>query len=990
MGAGGALWRSSSTDLRVKKAVLRADLCKDLREQHLVRRGLERLVIAMRQEKLTDLSCDQRLVRAAEEIIESGSCAVSKPIRAGMTTSTVVACKRRSWPLLALAPTRRILTETVSKASSNAVRIPGNSECSLIEPDLKKNPILRQLPLALPDCQKCKVSEWCEVLAILRAEDPSVMALTYAKLEALMLSRGKTAKEILAKISRAMVVMMDEAHVLSLPPAVSVRAFASLRIPYRYKALARLYLKWLDFCQNHLQAIQELMVRAEQGHAAQHLSKSIFNTSYLEWRELKKAWSQLRRLAIAHELDDTEILVLRDIITILSTSQISIGYISEDEGESGGVYVSAGQVRQYRAINEFLINHADRAKLLFVSGTLFEPHVGYFSELAGKEIKNVIFPDLRGATEKLTLIPDRWTLTSRNFAEKLPVILDTIKAIAEREQQPIYLLAPNSHKASWLVEEMSKLGAKHVFIDYYRSDHSLGVERTERICITVGMAETPSNACDALAHGKDSDERWLDSRRLRRQGVDAATWQAVNRVRDPDGEVESRVYLIGCRLDRILQAATWGTNRNLVMKDIKESKGCKGVIIKTPIFEVQVDQEIELPRIYGENKNATKSERRSVKDFVESVELYNLICINSENHDISSIHYNRENVAKLRIYNFPKNEIELDLTSKALLSMFVNRTDSHAQQFQNSRSGNWEFCKVSSPITEDKIKQHVKGDVTLGSYEISLDDTVIWCVDDIDSHNGETDAREKVTRLVSTCRSSCIPFLLEASGSVDSYHLWIFLNKTSTYNAYRFIRQINSEAKVDCEAWPKQKSLKDKNGKYGNLVKLPVCYHNRSKSRSAFLDADTFEPLEGPISHPGLVHLLEVPELSESCSEGMPKVSSRQETKKTVRYCNALDYCMQKALEEKISLEGSGGHLLRHAIAVKAQKIGLTAEEATQLFQSQKDYDHDFSLNKVLEIWSRDYNPWSCEKLQDQCGKLVKAYCQSCPFNHASGEKVSA
>jgi DNA primase large subunit len=99
---------------------------------------------------------------------------------------------------------------------------------------------------------------------------------------------------------------------------------------------------------------------------------------------------------------------------------------------------------------------------------------------------------------------------------------------------------------------------------------------------------------------------------------------------------------------------------------------------------------------------------------------------------------------------------------------------------------------------------------------------------------------------------------------------------------------------------------------------------------------------------------------------------------------------MQKALEEKISLEGSGGHLLRHAIAVKAQKVGLTEKEAAQLFQDQKDYDYDFSLGKVHEIWSRNYNPWSCEKLQDQCGTLVKGYCRSCPFNHAPGEKVSA
>jgi hypothetical protein len=151
----------------------------------------------MRQQRLSDLSCDQRLVRAAEGIIESGSCAVSKPIRAGMTTSTIMACEQRGWKVLALAPTRRILQETVAKAACDAVRIPGNSECPLVEPDLKKNPILRQLPLTLSNCEKCNASEWCEVLAIQRADDPSVMGLTYAKLEALALSRGKTAKEIL-------------------------------------------------------------------------------------------------------------------------------------------------------------------------------------------------------------------------------------------------------------------------------------------------------------------------------------------------------------------------------------------------------------------------------------------------------------------------------------------------------------------------------------------------------------------------------------------------------------------------------------------------------------------------------------------------------------------------------------------------------------------------------------------------------------------------
>jgi hypothetical protein len=571
--------------------------------------------------------------------------------------------------------------------------------------------------------------------------------------------------------------------------------------------------------------------------------------------------------------------------------------------------------------------------------------------------------------------------------------LQTIKAIAEREKQPIYLLAPNDHKSRILLQEIGNLGLKDIFVDYYRSDHSLRVERSERICITVGMAEIPANACDALAWGKDNEEKWIYSRALRLQAVHSATWQAVNRVRDPEGIVESKVYFIGCRLDQIRQTAKWGTDRTLGLKEIKKTMGSKGETIKRPLFEVQVSQEIEVPRIYGEGKNSTNSERRSVKDYIERIELYDDNSINSGNHCISSIDISsRENAAKVGIYNFPKNEIELDSTSNALHFVFVNRTDCHARQGQNSKTGKWEFYKYNSPPTVENFKRHVSGEITLGLYEIGLDDTVTWCCDDVDSHHGETDAREKVTRLVSTCRSYEVPFLLEASGSVDSYHFWIFISRTSTYNAHRFIRQINSEANVNCEAFPKQKSLYSKDAKYGNLLKLPVCYHNRSKSRSAFLDADTFEPLEGPIFHPGLVHLLEIPDLSESSSEGMPKVSTKQESRgrRSPTFGNTLRYCMQRALEDCLSLTGTGGHHFRMAIACEGRAIGMTAESVTQLFQKQRDFKYEISLKKSREPWDYDYSSWSCKKIQDQCGSIVKGYCRSCPFNHAKGEKVSA
>lgn len=200
--------------------------------------------------------------------------------------------------------------------------------------------------------------------------------------------------------------------------------------------------------------------------------------------------------------------------------------------------------------------------------------------------------------------------------------------------------------------------------------------------------------------------------------------------------------------------------------------------------------------------------------------------------------------------------------------MFCHRRECHLQQVPN-------WTKLNKPITVDLLKKHINGEVTIGSYQISLEkDTVIWACFDIDTHNGEQDTDAKLGRLIAVLRKYDIPFLLEASGSLKSYHIWVFLQETRTYNAYRFCQQVKAEADIkDSESFPKQKGL-NKNSKYGNQVKVPVCLNRKSKGRSAFLDPDTMEPILGLIVHPGLVKLLDVPELTESRQSGIPRLKA--------------------------------------------------------------------------------------------------------------------
>jgi hypothetical protein len=343
------------------------------------------------------------------------------------------------------------------------------------------------------------------------------VSLTYAKLEALMVSVGPTASEIRRKISTADVVFLDESHQLSLPNSVMVKISQTLNVPSKYRSLQNVYRDWVTFCKYNSDFEYYLKEHAKDGYSSQNLSIPITNPNALTYERQKKAWGQLRQIAEEKTMADEDILSMRDIIIILSATELTIGFISAAPNEEA-IYFMTGQSREYRTLKEFLTKRVFHAKHLYVSGTLFEPHPGYFSELSGKEVKNVLFPDIRGTIKKLTLIPDRWKLSSRNFDEKFPEIVETIKMIAAKEKQPIYLIAPNRKKAKRIRIRLEKERLSDIFVDYYRSDFSMGVERSERVCISLGMAETPVNSCDALARGETDEERWIDSRRLRTQG----------------------------------------------------------------------------------------------------------------------------------------------------------------------------------------------------------------------------------------------------------------------------------------------------------------------------------------------------------------------------------------------------------------------------------------------------------------------------------------
>lgn len=923
---------------------------------------------------------------AAKNILtdcDRGAVAVSKVIRAGLTTSIKKAAEEMGVRLLCIEPTRRIIKETIG---GSATVIPGNYECFILDEEIRAFPILAELPLSLPDCSKCQGYDSCPITQILRDPDFDVAALTYSKIRALMLSGSKTSKAIKEALQKADFVFLDEAHLLGFDSVPSVPGSELKPAPMHYKSLRKVRDLWAKFLENHAGIIEELRTRAAGGVSWQHLSRYALVDDPLGWKGLRGAWKDLIKAAKLGEMTCDDLLKYRDVAEILSFDWATVHFISEDEGQGGYVAVSGSHNKGEMAVSSFLQHVVPYAGHIYASGTLIEPHPGFFSELSGKPVRAVSFPDIMRTSERVTLIPDCWDLNGRGFSRKLPDIIDQIRQIAEREREPIYCLCQSGTKAAVVKSKLREIGVKNVTVDYFRSDLSIGVERGERICIIIGRAEVPTNAYDPLAWGRTEEERRNDSRRLRELAVVAATWQAVNRVRDPQGETESRIYLIGVTLEKARDLCRWGPGRSVVIKSATLKKSNMGRHYVDYVLETTVEEDIEHCKILGEDVKRNHSEKRSLAELVVKVELYDENKINSENHSFLPIKYIRSKGVKLGFYNFPKCESELELNTTSLYNVFVLRDDTYVELLKNG-----EYTRIIDYCRRDELMDHVSHKRTIGVYEISLDDEVSWGCFDADSH-GENDdpeeAKRKVRALCDVLDVYGVPHMVEASGSLGSYHLWIFFKRTRTYNAFVFMRQVAREAKVkNVEIWPKQKKL-NKDSKFGNPVKLPLGLNWKNGAFSAFMDAETFEPLEGFIQVPGRVHLVEVPNPKDE-EKAMPKARTAP-TATPSPASQTLDYCMVQTLMEGTPLEGGEGHEMRVAIAVKGAFIGMTPEAVGALFSGQPDYNPEFSIYKAKEIGDRHLSPYSCATLRDKCG--ASRWCPTCPFGgalHLEGVQLS-
>lgn len=197
-----------------------------------------------------------------------------------------------------------------------------------------------------------------------------------------------------------------------------------------------------------------------------------------------------------------------------------------------------------------------------------------------------------------------------------------------------------------------------------------------------------------------------------------------------------------------------------------------------------------------------------------------------------------------------------------MLTLFRGREEVHARQWI-SPSGGAGYSPVEAPLLPSRLDAHLRGEETLGVYQLDGEGRVHWIAFDVDIRREElTDGLRHRGRWQNLLRqawntAAALADLLAVEGfhpvleysGFKGYHVWIFLDRPLPAAVARAAAQAvvghldEVPPEIAVEIFPKQSRLQGK--QLGNLVKLPLGLHLRTRRRSTFV-GEGARPLDDP------------------------------------------------------------------------------------------------------------------------------------------------
>lgn len=903
-----------------------------------------------------------------------------KTTRAGCTTALVAEALNRDEKSIVIVPTNHIAEKTViadaktysDRNNCDIIHIPSNHKCIINEemveqwPDLAKLPIL---PLA-DKCDGCKEYDACPVTAILRGKGTDGMVLTYDKLAALMLASGTRpntmAENILKIISKSQNAVFDEIHELQYGKSVSMTVYDDktydkhidiskyIQISSKFRYITSIIIQFKQFLDDTDTKIS--ILKAFQGAESEdywkHKLSITLDNKYNEIdfltgcdpnKALMGTYAEIIELTKHKNEYD---LTMHDIVSIYTMMRIILNekIVIHSIRDRGKIKVNLVAVdKLYTSmIKSFVMSIQNKInRVMLTSATICShDYDSYF--LADTKTKKILFGangDPMQTNSKMFILADNKkysTIGRCSRYNRLEEIVSKIKTILEiYGKDECIIITLSIREAGELEKYLKSIGIEKK-VTYYKAPEMMGVSSKSRIMIAVGVADKPSNAYDAITDTKE------ESLVLREESMHCDTWQAWSRVKDPQGKDVSLVFALGCSVDQCENIVDWGIGRSIEIdkKNEKSKKVTTVNITGRKISNVKVIKCRTFTQMLTDAEKLKQS-KKVVTSILPNSPLYYII-------------------GEMR-----QNEMTIFLESD-LLELFINRDDVFAEQGKNGR-----YFKVSGKITKKLLENHIAGKITIGTYALNHENKVRWMCFDVDAHekDGDTEAdiiekqnnaeyeRNVLCNYLDKCK---VPYLLEASGSPHSYHIWIFLKPVEAIKARELGKAILKECGIkEMEVFPKQVKI-NKNG-YGNLVKLPFATHKKNGNKSKIMIdgefVDAFDSLTiGAID----ISVYQLPEVKKN------------QCQKPVK-SEGVRLIFTWALSQMLVNEE--GHWMRIAITREFYNNGMkNPDDLANLFKLQPDFDFDYSREKVLSIIKDDMGCWKLSTLVDKCPGFVEKF----------------
>lgn len=372
-----------------------------------------------------------------------------------------------------------------------------------------------------------------------------------------------------------------------------------------------------------------------------------------------------------------------------------------------------------------------------------------------------------------------------------------------------------------------------------------------------------------------------------------------------------------------------------------------------------------------------------------------------------------QSTAGERLLHTPENRESTVLfdqtTIQKILQVFVGREDMFSKEtlgYGGRRQT--EFQPI--PLSEQRIMEHLRGDITIGTYIQRPNSTIKYLVIDVDISKKimlqvQRDsavfqsylekAWHRAKELKKLLKGFGIYSYIEYSGC-RGYHVWIFF---AEWIPVRYVNMLSdvidgklTEGEKDeicIEFFPNKTRVKAE--KFGQVLKLPYGRHTRTGEQSYFIEDNGNAVVN-------LGHFLD--SLSKNTLNAVKKVLAKnleikeeiqektvdtnlevfgqieEEVAEILKKCNLMRYLCQKAVKT-----GYLSHAERLSVLYAFGHLGNEGHEFVhQIMSHTLNYQYNTTERFIQRIPAK---PVSCIKLREQYKQITAEYGCSCTFKRS-------